>query len=356
MVFTLEEIFTKDINAVMQKNINMQYAAGYYSGADMRPYWTAKKINNNIGSAMLLTNTNKGFQNSITAQLTKNASKGFSGSIAYTYTIAKDVTSNPGSTAASAWSSNPAIWQLNDPELSYSNFAVPHRVVGNLSYRFEWLDHFATTFSLLYTGSAQGRCNWMYSNDMNQDGYTADLMYIPGNAKELKFADYTYNWKDASGVTHKVMVPASLAQAAFWQYVNDTKYLRKHKGEYAKRFAYVAPWHVRWDFKVMQDIFTNFGTDRRFTLQASLDIVNVGNLLNKKWGAYKSMTNQSYDNLRPLTFVKAVDGTPTFRLNANATANDPQSVIQNFYDANSWKKTVSTSSTWGMMFGLRLIF
>ncbi len=356
MVFTLEEIFTKDINAVMQKNINMEYAAGYYSGSDRRPYWTTQKINSNIGSAMLLTNTSKGFQNSLTAQLTKNASRGLSGSIAYTYTIAKDVTSNPGSTAASAWSSNPAIYQLNDPELSYSNFAVPHRVVGNISYRFEWARHFATTFSLLYTGSAQGRCNWMYSNDMNKDGYSADLMYIPRNANDIKFVDATYSWTDGTGTKHNVLVPAAKAQAAFWQYVNDTKYLRKHKGEYAKRFAYTAPWHNRWDFKVMQDIFTNFGTNRRFTLQASLDIVNVGNLINKKWGAYKSMANQSYDNLRPLTFVSNAGGVPTFRLNANATANDPQSVIDNFYSSNSWKKTVSTSSTWGMMFGVRLIF
>jgi len=356
MVFTLEEIFSKDINAVMQKNINMQYAAGYYAGSDNRPYWTTQKINSNIGSAMLLTNTNKGFQNSLTAQLTKNASRGFSGSIAYTYTVAKDVTSNPGSTAASAWSSNPVINYLNDPELSYSNFAIPHRVVGNLSYRFEWAGHFATTLSLLYTGGAQGRCNWTYSNDMNKDGYSADLMYIPRNASDIEFVDYTYKWKDDSGVSHNVVVPAAQAQAAFWQYVNDTKFLRKHKGEYAKRFAYVAPWHNRWDFKIMQDIFTNFGTNRRFTLQASLDIVNVGNLLNKKWGAYKSMSNQSYDNLRPLTFVNNSGGVPKFRLNASATANDPQSVIENFYSSNSWKKTVSTSSTWGMMFGLRLLF
>ncbi len=355
MVLTLEEIFTKDINAVMQKNINMEYAAGYYAGADRRPYWTTQKINSNVGSAMLLTNTHKGFQNSLTAQLTKNASRGFSGSIAYTYTVAKDITSNPGSTAASAWSSNPAINFLNDPELSYSNFAIPHRVVGNLAYRFEWAGHCATTISLLYTGGAQGRCNWMYSNDMNRDGYTADLMYIPASASEVQFADYTYTWRDG-GTTYNVVVPAAKAQAAFWNYVNDTKYLRKHKGEYAKRFAYVAPWHNRWDFKIMQDIFTNFGTNRRFTLQASLDIVNVGNLLNKKWGAYKSMANQSYDNLRPLTFVKAVDGVPTYRLNAAATANDPQSVIDNFFSSNSWKKTVSTSSTWGMMFGVRLLF
>ncbi|MBR3303008.1 MAG: TonB-dependent receptor [Bacteroidales bacterium] len=357
MVLTLEEIFTKDINAVMQKNINMEYPTAFYKGSDRRPYWGTQKINGTVGSAMLLTNTSKGYQNSLTVQLTRNMSRGFSGSLAYTYTIAKDITSNPGSTAASAWSSNPVISYLNDPELSYSNFAVPHRLVGNLSYRFEWLGHLATTFSLMYTGQAQGRCNWMYSNDMNKDGYTADLMYIPRSATDIKFADYTYKWTDPSTkVTHNVTVPASQAQATFWNYVENNKFLRKHKGQYAHRFEYIAPWHNRWDFKVMQDIFTNFGGNRRYTLQASLDIINVGNLLNKNWGAYKSMGSQSYDNLRPLTFVRAEGGEPLFRLNANATANDVQSVIDNFIDQNTWKKTASTSSTWGMLLGLRLIF
>ena len=355
MVFTLEEIFTKDINAVMQKNINMEYPAGYYAGSDPRPYWTTTKINSNVGSAMLLTNTHKGFQNSLTAQLTKNASRGLSGSIAYTYTVAKDVTSNPGSTAASAWSSNPVNSYLNDPELAASNFAVPHRIVGNLSYRFEWLNHLATTVSLLYTGSAQGRCNWTYSNDMNKDGYTADMMYIPLNASDIKFVDATYSWTDGNGKKVNVLVPAARQAEAFWQLVEGNSYLRSHKGQVAKRFGYVAPWHNRWDFKFMQDIFTNIG-GRRYTIQASLDIINVGNLLNKNWGAYRSMASQSYDNLRPLTFVNNNGGIPSYKLNASATANDPNSVVDNFLNANSWKKTASTSSTWGMLLGVRFIF
>lgn len=356
-VLTLEELYSKDINAVMQKDLNMQYASGIYAGADSRPYWTstARKINNGVANAMYLTNTSKGYQNSATIQLARNVRTGLSGSIAYTYTIAKDVTSNPGSTAASAWSSNPVAAQLNDPELGNSNFAVPHRVVGYLSYRFEWLKHFATTIGLRYTGQAQGRANWTYSNDMNGDGYTADLMYIPISASDIKFVDYTYSFKDDSG-THRVTVDATKQREAFQKLMDTNKYLKKHKGKYAGRFGYVEPWHNKWDLKIMQDIFTNFGTNRRFTLQASLDIINIGNLLNKNWGAYKSMGSQSYDNLRPLTFVKSEDGVPTFRLNASATSTDPQSVVDNFFQNNKWVKTTSTSSTWAMLFGLRLIF
>lgn len=358
-VLTLEELFSKDINAVMQKDLNMQFASGNYSGPDKRPYWnsSARKIHSRgVANAMYLTNTDKGFQNSLTVQLARNVSRGFGGSIAYTYTAAKDVTSNPGSTAASAWSSNPVVSYLNDPELGNSNFAVPHRVVGYLSYRFEWLRHFATTLSLRYTGAPQGRANWTYSNDMNNDGYSADMMYIPRSASELRFADHNYTFTDNTGTRHNVAVTADQQSAAFQKLLDGNRYLRKHKGRYAGRFGYVEPWHNRWDFKILQDIFTNFGTNRRFTLQASLDIINVGNLLNDKWGAYKTMGSQSYDNLRPLTFVRNEGGVPVFRLNANATSTDASSVTENFLNNNKWVKQTTTGSTWGMLFGLRLIF
>ena len=68
----------------------------------------------------------------LTAQLTKNFRNGFSGMFAYTYTMAKDVTSNPGSSASSAFTSNTAVGSLNNPGLSYSNFATPHKLIGSI--------------------------------------------------------------------------------------------------------------------------------------------------------------------------------------------------------------------------------
>jgi len=72
---------------------------------------------------------------------------------AYTYTLAKDITANPGSAAYSAFSSNTAVGSLNDPGLSYSNFATPHKLIGNISYRIEYAKHLATTISLVYQDS-----------------------------------------------------------------------------------------------------------------------------------------------------------------------------------------------------------
>ncbi|OFY63559.1 MAG: hypothetical protein A2V64_05855, partial [Bacteroidetes bacterium RBG_13_43_22] len=219
MIFTGEVMFSKDINAICQVNINEAAPAGNVTGPDTRPYWTTNKVVSTVSNAMVLWNTNEGYQYSFTAQLTKNVTKGLYGMFAYTYTMAKDITSNPGSSAYSAYSSNTAVGSLNSPELSYSNFATPHKLIGNLSYRIEYGKMFATTVSLVYQGYQQGRWSYTYSNDLNGDGMSSDLMYIPASAGEINFADY-------SGMT------AAEEQAAFWKYVEDNDYLSKHKGEY----------------------------------------------------------------------------------------------------------------------------
>jgi hypothetical protein len=258
--------------------------------------------------------------------------------LAYTYNISKDVTSNPGSSAYSAWTSNLDAFNLNDPQLSHSNFAVPHRVVGSLSYRVEYLRNLATTFSVYYSGSAQGRSSVAYSNDMNGDKAYSDLIYIPRNASELTFVD----------VPGKMT--AAEQAAAFQEYVDNDSYLSKRKGEYAERFGVVLPWRNRWDVKILQDVFTNFGTDRKYTLQFSLDIVNAGNLLNSDWGVgtASGLANR-YGVIMPLTY-KTVNagGAPTYTLNAKDVAD--------FKSKNRQVNDLSTYSTWGMLFGVRLMF
>jgi len=286
---------------------------------------------------MELTNSDQGYQMSLTAMLSRNFRNGLSGMFAYTYTIAKDLTANPGSAAYSAFSSNTAVGSLNDPGLSYSNFATPHKLVGNVSYRIEYADHFATTFSLVYQGYQTGRWSYTYSNDLNGDGISSDLMYIPAIATELRFAPY-------NGMT------ADEQRVAFWDYVNTNKYLSEHKGQYAERFGEVQPWIHRFDAKLLQDIFANFGTDRRYTLQFSVDFVNVGNLINDSWGTYIYNPLASYENIRPLRVNNrgTASAAPVYTLNATS--------LEDFGKKTTLSKNVSTSSTWGCLFGFRLIF
>lgn len=341
MVFTGEAIFGKDINAIQQININEADPAGNMVGPDNRPYWTNRKVVSTVANATVLTNTDEGYQYSLTAQLTKSFTRGFSGMFAYTYSMAKDISNNPGSAAFSAYSSNTAVGSLNDPGLSYSNFSTPHQLIGHASYRIEYAKIFATTFTVAYRGFQQGRWSYTYSNDLNNDGISSDLMYIPASESELTFVDFT-----SGGETMTAAEQAS----AFWAYVNSNDYLSERKGEYAERFGHVRPWLHRFDVKILQDIFTNFGSSRRYTLQVSLDLLNVGNMINDKWGVYAYNPLARYDNVSPLRVVGSPTATnaPTFRLNANS--------VQEFKEKTEIGNDLSTGSTWGALLGIRLTF
>ena len=143
---------------------------------------------------------------------------------------------------------------------------------------------------------------------------------------------------------------AAQQQNAFWEYVNRNEYLSSRKGDYAERYGEIQPWMHRFDAKILQDLFTNFGSDRKYTLQVSVDLLNVGNMINDSWGTYTYNALTSYENVRPLTVVNRGNATtaPTFRLNASS--------LDDFTKKTTLSKSTTTSSTWGCLLGIRLIF
>jgi hypothetical protein len=341
MIFTVEGIYGKDINAIFAENINECAPSGTIKEGDLErlSWWKDGKKNNTIqpmAYAMKMTNAHQGYQYFITGQLIKNFSYGLSGTLAYTYGCAKDLTANAGSALNSTWNTNVAVNSLNNPGLSYSSYSVPHRVMGAVTWRIESGNHLGFAVSLLYQGSAQGRYSYTYSGDMNGDGNNADLMYIPRNINDIQF------------VARDNMTAEEQAQT-FWNYLENDKYLSAHKGEFAERNAFVGPWLNRFDMKFIQDIFSDFGTNRRYTLQLSLDVLNVGNLLNPKWGCYQIHGLENNGNIRPLTFEKLTDdGKATYSLNASS--------IDAFNENARFVKDVATRSTWGAQVGVRFVF
>ena len=346
-VATVDVMYTKDLNAVKMRNANLKDPVAMLNGTDNRPYFPAttkpedKFVYPNLagtgrgGTAIVLENTNKGYSFNSTFQLAKAFSKGLYGSIAYTYTLATEVSSNPGSQATSAWQSIVNVGTPNAIELYNSAYSVPNRVVGTLSYRFEYLNHMATTLSLFYEGSNQFRYSYVVGGDLNGDGNNAsDLMYIYKHGTDVNFVAV----KNADGSTKY-----SVAQqaAAYDQFVANSSYLKKHAGQYSERNSALAPWYNKMDARLLQDFYIKSGVNTH-TLEFSVDVVNLGNLINSAWGV-RSFTTVS----NPLT-LKTVDatGTPSYTL---ATFQG-QLVTQPF------QRAYSTSNTWGIQLGLRYSF
>jgi len=341
LVLTVEGLYSKDINAVVQFNANQTVSDTTFQGPDQRQrfFSSSRKVNKDISSAMVLTNTDEGYSYMLTLQLTKPFTKGLFGTLSYTYMMAKDVSANPGSTASSAWGSNPSTLNQNTPELSYSQFAIPHRVMGAISYHIEYGNNFGTTISLFYEGANQGRLSYVYSNDMNGDGNSADLMYIPKDASEIQFADI----KNTDG---DVVFTADQQNTAFWKYVEQDDYLKENKGKYAERYGVLMPWRHRFDLRILQDLYTRFGDSRRHTLQISLDLLNIGNLINSDWGTYKKQSVGNYD-ITLLKYSKTdANGVPIYQMN---TAGKD-------FPTSTFSDVLSTSSTWGAQIGLRYTF
>jgi hypothetical protein len=361
-VGTLDGIFTKDINTALGVNYNLQdptdlNVAGY---PDNRPIFPTSNVNKFIyklnsgqastttGSAwnpIMLTNGNKGYYWSLTAQLQKQFNKGFSAMIAYTQSDAKVLYDGSGDQLINTWQNTQITGNPNDPQLSTANYIVPSRIVATLTYRKEYLKKLASQISLMFEGSVAGRYSYTYGSDFNRDGQVNDLIYIPKDPSEITFTAFDY---DGSG-PNAAVTPQQQSDL-FFQYIDQDDYLSKHKGEYAERNGAKMPWRNQIDLRFTQDLFTDIA-GKRNTLQFTIDIFNFGNLLNSKWGIYKAVNAPGIlvpTNITSTGGAVTAGGavTPTFRLQSNGS----QPVETTYRDVNT------ISSTYYMQFGLRYIF
>jgi len=357
VVGTLEGIYGRDLNAAVAQNVNLRdpqalNIAGY---PDNRPFFansvngrqavntTSAGVPSTTGGQAVnvieLTNAKGGYNWQATAQLSKNFANGLGLMVAYTKSDQRNYGDQGGDQLLNLWSIPQTSTNPNKPTLSYSSNLNPDRVIANVSYRKEYMKNLATTISLFYEGSQQGRFSYTYGADFNRDGQQNDLIYIPRDASEITFVTLT------TGTTAKPIVYTPDQQSAIFEdYIKQDPYLSKHRGEYAKRNAATSPWRNQVDFRIVQEVFKNVG-DSKNSFQFTADIFNVGNLLNKNWGNLNFVNNA---NILVPTNANAINATtkPTFRMATNQ--ND---IVRNTFGVNQ-----TISSTYYMQFGVRYNF
>ena len=254
-----------------------------------------------------------------------------------------------GDQLLNTWSLTPIVRNANAPEMSYAGYVVPHRVIASISYRKEYLKYLATMVSIVFEGSAQGRFSYTYGTqssggityDVNLDGQSNDLIYVPRDATEIDFVDFNYGTSAAPKI-----YTAAMQEEMFFRYIEQDKYLNSRKGKYAERNGALLPWRNQVDFRFAQDLFIDVG-GKRNTLQFTLDVFNVGNMLNKNWGTFDVVNTPAI--LVP-TNITAVGYGSTVRPTYRLATDRGQPVTSTFRDNNS------ITSTYYMQFGLRYIF
>lgn len=347
LIGTAEFIYGRDVNGTYYINANLAPPNTNFAGVDSRPRWTtSNRINSKVTSAIVLKNQNEGYSWNLAGSLEKPFDNGLYAKAAYSYGTSKN-TVDPGSIAFGSWNNNQHAGDPNNPGLAFSSNSPGHRVFAALSYRKEYFSFGATTVSLFWEGSRNfpadpfvfnsRTASFTFSGDLNGDGGTSnDLLYIPRDAAEMNFEQFTVG----SGATARTFTVAE-QQAAWEAFIQQDPYLSKHRGEYAERGAVSLPMVYRADFSIAQDLFTDV-SGLRNGLQFRVDFLNVGNLLNKNWGV-----GQRFVSTQPLIARPAdAQGRALYRLRN----------IGNNLISKTYEQTATEFDVFRIQFSLRYNF
>ena len=345
LTFTVEGMFNKTIYGVRLVDWNLKYDMIANAGDNVRFNGPDKRVNYALlvdeegnsnytygsHSAYVLTNSREGYGYTVNAAVSAAPFKNFDIRAAYTHTESKEISGMPGSAATSAYS---GLYSIDGPTfvgLQRSQYVIPDKVTASVGYMFPALfDGDGVRINLFYTAFSAGAYSYFYSNDMNGDGLATDLMYIPNDVNDLKWASV----EDMN---------------AFKTFMDNDPYLSTHKGQYAEAYAGRSPWKHLLDARIAKTFKKTYGkTTHCFEL--SVNAGNVLNMINSSWGLNRYSCYGAFDAyaVTPLKVDRIENNTPVFSMN-KVDGEYPTSTYDRYNETN-------TNQCWSLMFGLKYSF
>lgn len=346
IVSTIEGLFTKTLNNIVYTNINSDPTVDFtWTGSpDDRNVYVGSNIDNTYSAVYLASNTSEGYTYNVSASFAKDFAMGLSAMIAYSYGDAYALSEGTSSQNSSQWRGQVNINGRNNPSYGRSDFAVGHRFISALTYEHKWTSdgNNKTTIAMFinaqsgmpYSYVISGRSAQNLNGERGSTSRNRSLVFIPADATQINLIDY-----DVDGTT--------VTSAQQWQALNnliaDDKYLNAHRGEYSVKNGAWAPFTTILDLALRQDFGLNVGGTSH-KLQVSLDISNIGNLINNKWGTIYSVPGD-FNNFYLYQFegYEADGTTPQFTFRSDAVGLDKFNIS-------------GLASRWSMLLGLRYIF
>ncbi|MBT28130.1 MAG: hypothetical protein CMO01_00610 [Thalassobius sp.] len=340
LVGSVEFLYTKTMNNIDVKSVNVKPAVGTLEGADNRPVFDyGDAVDDTYSNITLVDNTNRGYTWNFTASIMKPFENGLTASLAYSYTRAESLFDGTGFINDENWESIQSVNGKNNPSLSRSFFDVGSRVIGFVSYKKEYLSNFATTISLFYNGQSGQPYSYVYNDEgtltnESNGGSATNLIYVPENQGEILLVDQV--------VDGNVVKTAAQQWAELDAFIANDEYLSSRRGDYAERNMSRTPFENIIDLKILQDFYITGGNGMKHTLQVSFDIFNFTNLINKDWGRRYFVSDNQYQLINFEGFVGDTEQ-PSFTFN---DPGKPYDIIQSgIYSAR-----------WSAQLGLRYSF
>ena len=221
--------------------------------------------------------------------------------------------------------------------LTYSQWDRRHRILATVSYHQDWGGGFFTDLGVFYNGQSGRPFSYMISGDVNGDGRTDnDLFYIPRDANDIILTN-------SAGTAD--LPKTDVAYTQLMSFVNSDKYLSANKGKISDRSGPREPWAHSIDLRLAQDI----PLVAQHSLQITVDILNVLNLLNSDWGWIKNTgVNQTVNVVSFKGLEKTVGpdyGKPRYALTLPGSNASPAPFLPD-----------NILSRWQMQLGLRYMF
>lgn len=274
---------------------------------------------------ILLKNTENGGSQQFTASLSRPMVENWSWLAAYTYTRATEVSPLTSSRAISNWNGRIAF-DPNEDVAARSNYEIRDRFSGSLTWQKAFFGDYKTTASMFYEGRSGKPYSWGFRNDANGDGYTNDLFYVP------------------SGPGDVIFTGGPAMEQAFFEWLADNPELARYAGNAVPRNSATSQWVNNFDLRISQEL-PGFFKDNKAEIW--LDILNIGNLIDKDWGEVYEV---GFPSNRGVAQFAGIDpATGRYRYNFNRDLVTPEGL----YDNQDQNKGVSR---WQLQLGFRYKF
>ncbi|WP_083488203.1 TonB-dependent receptor [Stenotrophomonas koreensis] len=284
-----------------------------------RPNW--------VGDVMLLRNTDKGRGAQATFALSKAMTDKWAWSLGYTYTEATEVSPLASSQNTSNWSGT-LINNANENVAYNSRYAIKDRVTGTVEFKHNFFGDYATRFGMFYEGRSGRPFSYIYYNDVNGDSATTnDLFYVPNGYGDVQW------------------VGGAAMEKQFFDWLAKNPELAAYQGQIAPANGFRSSWVNNFDVRISQELPGFFKGHKS---EIALDIMNVGNLLNKDWGLIEDYGFYSTRRVANYAGIDPATGKYVY----NFTGSTDNEAVQE----NNNDKGNTAVSRWSMMLSFKYKF
>lgn len=351
---TVEGIYTRNINEIDYKNVNILPPTQTSVGPDARnvynltsnnvpvpiPMRTGANSNPYTGIYLLSNNDgDKGYSYTASFSVDKRWADGWAVNANYTYGRSRVLNEGSNSQNVSQWRFMETVNGRNYMSLSRSDFDIGHRINAYAAKKFTYgKGMFATTVSLVYNGQSGNPYSYVLNRGMVRDydnNESNDLLYIP-TATELQSMTFLSNTV-GTGPNAVTYTPDQQKQL-FEEFIQGDKYLSKRRGQYAERNGARFPFTHVLDFKLQQDFTVKLG-GKNYQIQLTYDIFNFTNMLNRDWGKTYFLSNDQSVILDMASYTSTTNLTPRYRFTPLASGT-PYTLSDGVFNSARWSSQV----------------